>query len=64
VENGMTDAEKLELIRQYVSSLDNVELSEDIYSKAGGNIDDAYSMGIEYGESYAANHILFIIGEK
>jgi hypothetical protein len=54
---------KLELIRQYfegVSLLDE-DYCEDVYGYSGGNIDDAYSLGLDYGSSNIAKDILAII---
>ena len=70
----MTDSEKLDVIRSYISSsIDNKDYYEelenpddwlDINSYAGGNIDDAFYMGKTQGEGDMARAILSIIEDK
>lgn len=39
----------------------NEDYCDDVYGYSGGNIDDAYSIGCEYGESNLAKEILKLI---
>jgi len=60
--DGINDVRKLAKIRRLVDNEDDPgEYPDDIYSMSGGNIDDAFSVGLSYGEELFALQIRKIL---
>ncbi len=60
----MTDKEKLIEIKTLVDLIEEEKMREDVYSDSGGNFDDAYNMGIDYGFAALAKTIRNILNDK